>query len=326
MLQFEQLFDALAGAGLEEWRQPLEPLLRQRTSPQSHGDLPAWQDVLAALPPVAPGALQLDSPVISVGPAAFVKATQHQVRTLLMKLNPWRKGPFRVGSILIDSEWRSDRKWGRLEHAISPLHGRLVLDVGCGNGYYALRMLGAGARLVVGIDPMILYVLQFLAIRHFMPPVPAWVLPLRLKDLPQGRLFDTVFSMGVLYHQRIPAEHLAALRHSLKPGGELVLETLVLSGSTPEARTPGRYARMRNVWQLPTVPLLLDWLGQAGFSDLRVVDVSPTTADEQRRTDWMPFESLAEALDPDNAGLTIEGWPAPLRAIVICRAGARGFP
>jgi tRNA (mo5U34)-methyltransferase len=103
----------------------------------------------------------------------------------------------------------------------------------------------------------------------------------------------------------------------LRPGGELVLETLILPGSLKEARTPKRYARMKNVWSLPTLPLLLDWLGQAGFAHARTVDVSVTTNLEQRQTEWMTFESLEEALDPDDSSLTVEGWPAPRRVVIV---------
>jgi tRNA (mo5U34)-methyltransferase len=74
---------------------------------------------------------------------------------------------------------------------------------------------------------------------------------------------------------------------------------------------------MRNVWHLPTVPQLLAWAGQAGFRNPRVVDVSATTPTEQRRTEWMPFESLADALDPADRARTVEGWPAPRRAVVL---------
>jgi tRNA (mo5U34)-methyltransferase len=236
-----------------------------------------------------------------------------------MQLAPWRKGPFRVGDILIDAEWRADLKWARLEDVISPLTDRLVLDVGCGNGYYALRMRGAGARLVVGVDPTLLYVVQHAAIRRFMPRQPVHVLPLRLQELPEAGVFDTVFSMGVLYHQRTPSGHLGALRRALRPGGELVLETLILPGNLKEARTPERYARMKNVRSLPTLPLLLDWLEQAGFADPRTAGISATTTLEQRRTNWMTFESLAEALDPDDSGLTVEGWPAPQRVAIAAR-------
>jgi tRNA (mo5U34)-methyltransferase len=48
-----------------------------------------------------------------------------------------------------------------------------------------------------------------------------------------------------------------------------------------------------------------------------VVDLNRTTTDEQRSTPWMRFESLAQCLDPDNPELTVEGYPAPLRAVVL---------
>ena len=240
------------------------------------------------------------------------------VRNGLLALSPWRKGPFAIGDVLIDAEWRSNLKWDRAAAVMSPLTDRFVLDVGCGNGYYALRMLGAGARAVIGTDPTLIYVLQFEAIRRFLKPLPAHVLPLRLEGLaPLPACFDTVFSMGVLYHQRAPIDHLRALRSALRQGGELILETLILPGDTPLSRTPQqRYARMRNVWHLPTLSELSVWLARAGFSDVEPGAAALTSTDEQRSTEWMPFDSLSEALDPADPTLTIEGWPAPLRVVV----------
>jgi tRNA (mo5U34)-methyltransferase len=322
MLDFDALFGDLAANGLASWHDRLRPLLQEKLAESAHGDLPKWRQVLASLPSASSCTAELTGPVVTVGPAKFGAAEHEHIRALLLELAPWRKGPFQVGDILIDAEWRSDRKWARLAHGISPLTNRMVLDVGCGNGYYALRMRGMGARLVVGIDPMLLYVAQFAAIRRFMPPHPVHVLPLRLLELAACGNFDSIFSMGVLYHQRAPNEHLDALHRALKDGGELVLETLILPGELPGARTPERYARMRNVWLLPTLRLLLDWLEQAGFSDARTVDISATTSLEQRRTEWMTFESLAEALDPQCPNLTVEGWPAPRRALIVCRKAA----
>ena len=211
-------------------------------------------------------------------------------------------------------------KWDRIKDAITPLDGRMVLDVGCGNGYYAFRMRGMGARLVIGIDPTLLYVMQFLAINHFIHAEALHILPLRLHELPgDAEAFDTAFSMGVLYHQRSPDEHLGQLKSALRPGGELVLETLILPGDEAAARTPeSRYARMRNVWLLPTLAMLESWLTTAGFENVRLIDVTDTTTEEQRTTEWMPFESLTEALDPIDPTRTIEGWPAPRRASLVC--------
>jgi tRNA (mo5U34)-methyltransferase len=324
MLELAALHDDLAAIGLASWR-GLDDLLRGKTADGVHGKLPEWRAILEQLPPCEPTSLRLDGAAVSVGPDL---AGDERARTveLLRRLLPWRKGPFRIGGIPIDSEWRSDWKWDRVAPAISPLDGRAVLDVGCGNGYYALRMRGAGARVVIGIDPTLLYGVQFRAIAHWMRAEPVHVLPLRLHDLPpQAGAFDTVFSMGVLYHQRSPEAHLRQLREALRPGGELVLESLILPGSEPAAlAVEGRYARMRNVWLLPTRALLENWLRDAGFADLRTVDVSTTTTAEQRRTDWMPFDSLAEALFPGDPARTVEGWPAPRRAIMVALDPAAG--
>lgn len=318
MLDYESLFDDLAGIGLSDWRDALKGLIDEKFSESAHGKLCEWQAVLSGLPASARLPANLNAPVVTVPPDNSL--SPGRIRDALLGLSPWRKGPFDICGVHIDAEWRCDLKWDRIRGAVAPLDGRAVLDVGCGNGYYAMRMRGLGAKLVLGIDPTLLYVIQFLAIRHFMRAEPVHVLPLRLHELPSGAgVFDTVFSMGVLYHQRSPEAHLLELESLLRPGGELVLESLVLPGDDAVARTPeNRYARMRNVWQLPTRPLLESWLGDAGFDNVRLIDVSRTTVEEQRSTDWMSFESLAEALDPADATLTVEGWPAPRRAALIC--------
>jgi tRNA (mo5U34)-methyltransferase len=74
---------------------------------------------------------------------------------------------------------------------------------------------------------------------------------------------------------------------------------------------------MRNVWFLPSVTALGVWLERAGFRGVRCVDVTATTAAEQRSTEWMPFDSLDQALDPADPGHTVEGHPAPLRAVLL---------
>ena len=280
------------------------PLFDVGIGATAHGDVPVWLVVLEQLP------------------AASVERS----RELLLRLAPWRKGPFSLGGVDIDAEWRSDLKWNRIKDAVEPLHGRNVLDVGCSNGYYALRMRDAGAAAVLGIDPTLLYIVQFLAVSRFLDSSGVFVLPLRLAELPgDSRAFDTVFSMGVLYHQRSPIEHLQQLRSALRPGGQLVLETLFVPGEESYACTPAdRYARMRNVWFLPTITELQTWLRRSGFPSVESVDQAITTPAEQRSTEWMPFESLAEALDPENPDRTVEGWPAPRRVVAIAKS--HGFP
>lgn len=281
---------------------------------QRHGDLPRWRQAQAELP-VVPTGWHIDKGWLIAGKAALDQAA---LTESLKDFIPWRKGPLNLGGVAIETEWRSDLKWDRIAPHLD-LAGKTVLDVGAGNGYFGWRMLEAGAALVVGCDPTQLFVVQHEVISHFSGPAPNVLLALRLEDLPAGLAdFDVVFSMGVLYHRRDHLAHLADLGSRLKAGGELVLETLVIPGQEEHSLEPeDRYANMRNVHALPTVSLLSNWLEQAGYEDVRCVDVTPTTVDEQRTTEWMPFHSLAEALDPNDPDRTQEGYPAPLRAVML---------
>ena len=284
-----------------------------------HGDFPGWVEALRELPLLEPASFDLVNGVRIGEPGQCSDAQRAALKQSLLKLQPWRKGPFELFGMDIETEWRSDLKWDRLKDHISPLANRTVLDVGCGNGYHCWRMAGAGARFVLGVDSHLLFSMQYWAIRHFLQAPPVFVAPLALEDLPaELHAFDTVFSMGVLYHRRSPFGHLYGLKDCLRRGGELVLETLVIEGEEGMTLVPqGRYARMPNVWFLPSCDTLHEWLKKAGFRHIRLVNVSRTTVEEQHTTEWMTFESLPEALDKDNPAITIEGYPAPLRAIFV---------
>ncbi|WP_111656390.1 tRNA 5-methoxyuridine(34)/uridine 5-oxyacetic acid(34) synthase CmoB [Isoalcanivorax indicus] len=308
-----------ATADLPVWQAALSSLSRERLLQAPHGDLPRWRAGVQQLPP-GPAVCDVASDTLRIGVSPPDGATLTQGLRALM---PWRKGPFSFFGTPVDTEWRSDWKWQRLLPGISPLAGRRVLDVGCGSGYHCWRMWGAGAQSVLGIDPGILFLMQFLAVKRFMPEAPVWLAPVRMEELPgEAAAFDTVFSMGVLYHRRSPLDHLLELRAALRPGGELVLETLVVDGDASTVLMPeDRYAMMRNVFFLPSTDMLALWLRRCGFEAVRVVDVCPTTTDEQRATDWMPFQSLPDFLDPDDATRTREGYPAPVRAVLVARRG-----
>ena len=300
----------------------LESLLHLKVSDGVHGKIPEWKSALDRLPAIDVDSIHLNAAAVAVSSDSAETPKLEKLRELLLSLAPWRKGPFDLFGIDIDSEWRSNLKWDRISGIVSPLSGRRILDVGCGNGYYAMRACGQGATFVLGIDPALLFLAQFLAVQHYLQQPALHVLPLRLHELPLvSGDFDTTFSMGVLYHQREPLEHLTMLRSTLRPGGELVLETLILPGDEARHETPAdRYARMRNVWMLPTMPQLQNWLAISGFADCRVADISVTSTDEQRSTEWMPFESLEQALDPQQADLTIEGMHRPTRAVIVAKS------
>jgi len=318
----EALDQHLSALGLARWLPVLHGLLRQRRCAEFHGDFNKWTAALQLLPAVIPSGVSLDSATVRVGVPGELNPQQFSgLRQALHQLHPWRKGPYELFGLLIDTEWRSDWKWDRIKPHIAPLAGRAVLDIGCGSGYHCWRMRGAGAEFVLGIDPTLLFVMQFEALQHYISEPRVQVLPLGVEDLPRDiACFDTVFSMGLLYHRREPQLHLLELRDCLRDDGELVLETLVIGEGHGEVLQPdGRYAQMRNVWSIPSVPTLLDWLAAAGFRDAHCVDVTTTTTEEQRSTDWMRFQSLSDYLDPRDSGRTIEGYPAPTRAICIAR-------
>lgn len=322
MIEYQPLYRALEKAGARQWVEQLSRQLKVAFDQQAHGDLARWQKVIDDLPCITPSSVDLRE-FVRIGTSADVsEQLRDQLRELFMALHPWRKGPYHIFGIDIDTEWRSDWKWDRLKDQISPLDNRLILDVGCGNGYYCWRMLGVGARMVVGVDPTLLSVMQFHAVRKLYGDAAVYVLPLGIEQLPtEMKLFDTVFSMGVLYHRRSPIDHLLELKGCLRPDGELVLETLVIEGGVDKVLLPGqRYAQMRNVWFLPSCEALMVWLRRCGYKNIKLIDVTKTSVDEQRRTEWMRFNSLSDFLDPQNDELTCEGLPAPTRAIITARA------
>ena len=318
----DELERALARLELDGWREPLMACTRERLIHNPHGDLPRWQPALAGLP-CGPAKLECAEDTVTIG--ADAELTEQQQAGLhegLRGLMPWRKGPFRFFSEFIDTEWRSDWKWRRIQPHLSPLAGRRVLDVGCGNGYHLWRALGDGAAAVLGLDPSPLFLLQFLAVRRYAPEPPAWLASARLEEMAGASAdFDTALSLGVLYHQRSPLDHVRQLKAAVRPGGELVIETLVVDGDEQTVLMPrDRYAGMRNVFFLPSVAQLEIWLRRCGLTDIRCVDVAPTTTEEQRPTDWMSFHSLPQFLDPEDATRTREGHPAPVRAVMMARA------
>jgi tRNA (mo5U34)-methyltransferase len=294
-----------------QWAELIATLTPSRFA--QHGDYGRWQQALDSLPELTARRYDFSSGVVVAGAAS--PAERSQLERALQGLHPWRKGPFELFGLKIATEWRSDWKWQRLAPHLDRVRGLEVLDVGCGNGYFGWRALGAGASRVVGVDPSLLFFMQHLAICRYLPDQPNWLLPITFESLPVAD-FDLVMSMGVVYHRKDPAAHVRELFAFTRPGGRIVLETLIVEADDNLAPA-GRYARMRNVHVVPTPDQLRAWLEDAGCRDVAVVDINTTSLDEQRSTDWMRFESLAEALDPADPTKTVEGHPAPVRAIVI---------
>ena len=320
MIDFGRFYQQIATGPLANWLEVLPAQVAAWQRENLHGKFRDWEKAVDYLPLLNPQTLDLVNSVT----ATADDLTDRQrlgIENLLRNLMPWRKGPYSLYGTEIDTEWRSDWKWDRVLPHISPLTHRTVLDVGCGSGYHMWRMIGAGAKLVVGIDPMQLFLCQFEAVRKLLgDDRRAHLLPLGIEQLPALQAFDTVFSMGVLYHRRSPLDHLLQLKNQLVSEGELVLETLVVEGDENTVLVPGeRYAQMRNVYFIPSAAALKGWLEKCGFVDVRIADYAVTSVEEQRRTSWMTSESLAEFLDPNDSSKTVEGYPAPLRAVLVAR-------
>lgn len=330
-----QLYNAVLSwsgrhAVAQRWLERLPAWLESVKNKARYAQAPYYASTLAKLPAPRSGSIDLNAACVS----AFVDldaAEYKKTQALLKNLMPWRKGGFLIGQgerqIHIDTEWRSDLKWDRVLPHVADLSGRRVLDVGGGSGYHGFRMAGAGASEVVVVDPSCLFYYQFMAIKRFLQAsgdLAVHFIPVALEDLPKddgpSGLFHTVFCMGVLYHRASPFECLWRLKQQLACGGQLVLETLVVDGDETTALVPqDRYAMMNNVYFLPSVAALTVWLKKAGFVDVRCVDVSQTSSDEQRRTEWMQYHSLSDFLDARDPSRTVEGYPRPTRAVFVAQ-------
>ncbi|MDG6896893.1 tRNA 5-methoxyuridine(34) synthase CmoB [Actinobacillus delphinicola] len=317
-IDFRHFYQQIALSPLSHWLETL-PAQLQQWERQPHGEYEKWQKVIDFLPTLDIEDVDLKNAVKVTGKAPLSSGEKQRIIHHLMQLKPWRKGPYHLHDIHVDCEWRSDFKWDRLLPHLAPLKDRLILDVGCGSGYHMWRMVGEGAKMVVGIDPTALFLCQFEAIRKFLNnDRRANLIPLGIEEMQPLGVFDTVFSMGVLYHRKSPLDHLTQLKNQLAKGGELVLETLVVDGDENTVLVPmDRYAKMKNVYFIPSVPALIKWLEKVGFTNVRCVDVAVTTTEEQRKTDWLDNESLSDFLDPDNSQLTIEGYQSPKRAVIL---------
>ena len=317
MFDFGNFYQIIAKNSLNTWLEILPKQLADWQKQNLDNRFEQWINSIEHLPNIKPDSLDLLHSITAK--SAITEGEQKRIHHLLMTLSPWRKGPFSLYGVELDAEWRSDWKWQRLIPHINSLEGKTVLDVGCNSGYHLWRMIGAGAKLAVGIDPMPLFLCQFEAIRKLLGnDQRAHFIPVGIETLPKLNAFDTVFSMGVLYHRRSPIDHLYQLKDQLVTNGQLILETLVIEGEEHQALMPGeRYAQMRNVYFIPSIPTMVNWLKKCGFKNIQVVDISKTNIEEQRKTAWMTSDSLIDFLDPNDHNKTLEGYPAPMRAVFI---------
>jgi len=266
--------------------------------------------------------LDFSGDTVKIGRAEEIgESDREKLYQVLRGFMPWRKGPFEVFGIEIDAEWRSERKWNRLRNHLPNLTGKTIADIGSNNGYYLFRMATHQPRLALGFEPHLHHHFTFktlnsLAGRDNLKSEMLGVEQLGLFE----NCFDVIFMMGILYHRISPIEVLKETLKALRPGGTLIVESQAIPGQEPVALFPEKtYAKVPGTYFVPTGSCLANWLTRTGFVDVELFDSHPMSSVEQRRTEWMDFESYKDFIDPENPDLTVEGYPAPLRVFIKAR-------
>ena len=248
----------------------------------------------------------------------ITKEEQQKIEYHLRQFMPWRKGPFSVYGIPVDSEWQSQRKWQRLVDFLPNMKGKIIGDIGCSNGYYMFRMAPYNPELVIGFEPSVQHYYCFKALNGMAGQEN---LDINLMGVQHLNLFpecfDILFCMGIIYHRSSPIECLREIYSSLRPGGTLILESQAIPGESEMALFPKKtYAKVPGTYFVPTGNCLINWLARAGFTDIDLFCQHPMSSVEQRQTDWMTFESYADFIQSQDSKITVEGYPAPDRVFL----------
>lgn len=240
-----------------------------------------------------------------------------EIYQIALNLKPWRKGPFRINELFIDSEWQSFVKFNLLKPHLNELCGKVVADVGCNNGYYLFKMLEFAPKKLVGFDPSVRTFLQFRLINALAKTSIKYEL-LGVESLPSyEHKFDIIFCLGVIYHRSDPLKMLKELKASLNKGGVVFLDTLYIADEREIALVPRQtYSKIANIHFVPSISALRNWCERAGFKGFKVLATRETNSFEQRKTAWSEGFSLSDFLDKDDERLTCEGYPAPQRVYV----------
>ena len=293
----------------------LEQIRKERAKSLNFKNILPLREALLQLPDIQDIQTELGN-IIKITSSTITDLQKEDIKNFALSLKPWRKGPFELFDTFIDSEWQSWMKYNLLEPYFD-LKDKTVADIGCNNGYYMLRMLNQQPKKIVGFDPSPLFKTQFDFVdKYIKSGIIYELLGVEHLDIYDTK-FDTIFCLGVLYHRSDPVTTLKSLKKALNKNGELFLDTFMINGDEEIALTPKlRYSKIPNIYFVPTIPALKNWLFRAGFNDVKVLEIKKTDLQEQRKTDWIESQSLENFLDPDNPDLTIEGYPAPRRVYI----------
>ena len=288
---------------------------------KNHGNLTKWLDILDSLPDIDTDFLDVTADSIAIGKIEEINNSQKKLlKEKLLQLNPWRKGPFHLFGLHIDSEWRSQKKWNRIKNYLPNLEGMSVCDLGCSNGYYSYKLLNFNPEIIIGLDKTPLYIMQFLATKFYAKNLQKIIiLPTTAEDFVNKKVnFNLLLSMGILYHSKSPIIHIKALESLLKKNGTLFLETIIsLTKDNINIAKGQTYAGMKNIGTIYTKDNLRKIMNQNGFKNIECINESFTNSSEQRSTEWMTGKSFNDFVLPN--GNTIEGFLPVCRAIFIAQ-------
>ena len=293
----------------------LNQLRQERQKWLTWKNIKPYQDAIATLPVYSDVKVTLGDSVTVEIEAMDEKETK-QIEATARLMLPWRKGPFGINDLFIDSEWQSQIKYNLLEPHFD-LKDKIVGDIGCNNGYYLFRMLSHSPKKLIGFDPSAIYYSQFQFIDHFVRSEIVYeLLGVEHVEFYEHK-FDVLFCLGVLYHRADPVGMLKSLFKGLNKGGELILDTFMIDGDDEICLTPkDRYSKIPNIYFVPTVNALKNWCYRAGFETVEVLETMVTESNEQRKTEWIQTQSLEDFLDPNDPSKTVEGYPAPKRVYI----------
>ncbi|EOH2469806.1 tRNA 5-methoxyuridine(34)/uridine 5-oxyacetic acid(34) synthase CmoB, partial [Campylobacter jejuni] len=240
-----------------------------------------------------------------------------EILAIAKELKPWRKGPFKIDDLFIDTEWQSFIKFNILKPFMNEISQKCVADIGCNNGYYMFKMLEFNPAKLIGFDPSIKYRLQFELI-NALAKTPIKYELLGVEDLPSYSLkFDVIFCLGVIYHRSDPIKMLKDLKAGLNKNGVVFLDTMYIEDEREIALVPNKtYSKIPNIYFVPSISALKNWCERAGFKEFEVLATKKTDENEQRKTEWIDSFSLENFLDPKDKNLTIEGYEAPKRVYI----------
>ncbi|MCS6983700.1 MAG: tRNA 5-methoxyuridine(34)/uridine 5-oxyacetic acid(34) synthase CmoB [Leptospiraceae bacterium] len=286
---------------------------RARQKEQRTGFALKYSSLLKELPPIVVLRKEYDRVIRLIAQERTEPNALEKLEQILKSLSPWRKGPFELFGIRIDSEWQSFYKWERIAPFLPNLEGRLVLDIGCGNGYYLFRLLEKKPAYLIGVDPSLLYYAQFQVVNFYAKEVISFW-PLSWEELEGLRVADVVLCMGLLYHEENPFALLRKIHSLLKNKGVAIIESLTLDIKGPFCLFPGKsYCNVGGVYHIPSPEALYEWLKKTGFSRIEKTSHTPLTMEEQRPTIWAKAKPLSDFLVAN--GQTKEGYPPPWRTV-----------